>query len=105
MTGPSSDVLDARLLTEAVTTGPLGDIDPTRTLLSLETSGVGGAPSDISRIPAASGPVPAERFAGLAKAKPNKIRKLYFSEDDNYFYITVNGQIPKPFHMDDPPRL
>jgi len=105
VTGPSTDVLDARLLTEAVTTGPIGDVDPTRTLLSIQTSATGAAASDITTLPAASGPPPVERFAGLAQAKPTATRKLYFSEDDTYFYITVNGQIPKPFHMDDPPSI
>jgi FtsP/CotA-like multicopper oxidase with cupredoxin domain len=105
VTGPSTEVLDARLLTEAVTTGPLGDVDPTRTLLSIQTSATGAAASDITTIPAASGTPPVERFAGLAQARPTATRKLYFSEDDTYFYITVNGQIPKPFHMDDPPSI
>ena len=105
MTGPSAGVLDARFLTEAVTTGPLGDVDPTRTLLLIETSTLGAKAADITTVPAASGPPPMERFAGLAQAKPTAIRKLYFSEDDNYFYITVNGQAPKPFDMDDPPSI
>ena len=56
-------------------------------------------------VPAASGPVPTERFAGLANVTPDRTRKLYFSEDETYFYITVNGQKPKPFSMDDPPSI
>jgi len=103
--GPSSDVADARLITEAVTTGPDGDLDPTRTLLSIQTSSAGARSSDITHVPTASGPRPAERFAGLANVTPNRTRKLYFSEDETYFYITVNGQTPKPFSMDDPPSI
>jgi len=78
MTGPSAGVLDARFLTEAVTTGPLGDVDPTRTLLLIETSTLGAKAADITTVPAASGPPPMERFAGLAQAKPTAIRKLLF---------------------------
>jgi FtsP/CotA-like multicopper oxidase with cupredoxin domain len=105
VTGPSADVADARLLTEAVTTGPIGDIDPTRTLLSIQKTDTHQATKGLPKLPAVSGPPPAERFAGLAEAKPTATRKLYFSEDDTYFYITVAGQTPKPFSMDDPPSI
>jgi len=103
--GPSTDVTDARLITEAVNTGPIGDIDPTRTLLSIQTSADGAASSDVTTVPAVSGPAPKERFAGLAQATPDRTRKLYFSEDGTYFYITVAGQTPRPYHMDDPPAI
>ncbi|HEY2713829.1 MAG TPA: multicopper oxidase domain-containing protein [Chthoniobacterales bacterium] len=105
VTGPSADVVDARLLTEAVTTGPIGDIDPTRTLLNIQKTNTNDATKVLPKLPAVSGPPPAERFAGLAEAKPTATRKLYFSEDDTYFYITVAGQTPKPFSMDDPPSI
>lgn len=105
VTGPSSQVEDARLVTMAVDTGPLGDDDPTRTLLDITTSASGPASSDVTTVPAVSGPPPAERFAGLANAKPTMTRQLYFSEDNHYFYITVDGQKPRPFQMDDPPSI
>jgi FtsP/CotA-like multicopper oxidase with cupredoxin domain len=103
--GPSTKVTDARLITEAVNTGPVGDTDPTRTLLSIQTSPDEAASSNVTRIPGVSGPPPKERFAGLAQARPDQTRKLYFSEDGTYFYITVAGQTPKPYNMDDPPSI
>jgi FtsP/CotA-like multicopper oxidase with cupredoxin domain len=105
ITGPSTDVKDARLVTEAVTTGPDGDVDPTRTLLLIEPSARDEVAAKLPRVPAVSGPPPAERFAGLAEATPTAARKLHFSEDGTYFYITVAGQTSKPFHMDDPPSI
>ena len=39
----------------------------------------------------------AERFRGLAEATPKTSRKLFFSEDDQYFYITVDGETPEPY--------
>jgi FtsP/CotA-like multicopper oxidase with cupredoxin domain len=105
VTGPSADVAFANLITEAVNTGPIGDQDPTRTLLSIQTSPNGAAASDTTTVPAASGAPPKERFAGLAKTKPDTTRKLYFSEDDTFFYITVDGQRPRPFSPDEPPAI
>jgi len=103
--GPSTDVADARLVTRAVNTGPIGDDDPERTLLSIQASADGAPSSDVTTVPAVSAPPPKERFAGLAQATPVRKRKLYFSEDDTNFYITVDGQVPKPYSMDDPPAI
>jgi FtsP/CotA-like multicopper oxidase with cupredoxin domain len=105
VTGPGSTVADARLLTAAVNTGPDGDVDPTRTLFTIETSAAGAGAADLIITPKSLGPPPAERFAGLAEAKVDRTRRLYFSEDGTYFYITVAGQTPKPYSMDDPPSI
>ena len=105
VTGPSSDVKVARLMTRKVDTGPGGDLSSNRPLFDIVTSEAGAAPSDITMVPAVSGPPPPERFAGLADAKPTATRKLYFSESDKYLFITVEGQKPKPYHMDDPPAI
>jgi FtsP/CotA-like multicopper oxidase with cupredoxin domain len=105
VTAPSSDVKVARLETIKVDTGPGGDLSYTRPLFRIGTSEAGAAPSDITMVPAVSGPPPAERFAGLADAKPTATRKLYFSENDKYLFITVEGQRPKPYQMDDPPAI
>ena len=104
-TGPSSDVKVARLMTRKVDTGPGGDLSYTRPLFNIVTSEAGAAASDITMVPAVSGPPPAARFAGLAEAVPTTTRKLYFSENDTYLFITVDGQRPKPYHMDDPPAI
>ena len=105
MTGPSTQVADARLLTQAVTTGPIGDLDPTRSLLSIKVSSSDEASSHLPILPAATGHRPAERFAGLDQATATAKRKLFFSEDDTNFYITVDGHKPHAYHMDDPPSI
>jgi FtsP/CotA-like multicopper oxidase with cupredoxin domain len=105
VTGPAAETRKALLMTHYVFTGPGGDSDPTRPLFTITTSDTGAAPSDVTRVPAVSGPPPAERFAGLANARATATRKLYFSENDSYFFITVDGQRPRPYHMDDPPAI
>jgi FtsP/CotA-like multicopper oxidase with cupredoxin domain len=105
VTGPTSDVKKALLLTENVDTGPGGDTDPTRPIFTINTSELGAKSSDFTRVPAVSGPPPPKRFAGLAEAQPTAARKLFFSEDENYLYITVDGETPKPYSMDDPPSI
>ena len=105
VTGPSSEVKNAVLMTRTVDTGPAGDSDPQRPLFTIKTSSAGAKPSDFTRVPAVSGPPLGKRFADLADAKPTGARKLFFSEDDNYLYITVDGKTPKPYAMDDPPAI
>jgi FtsP/CotA-like multicopper oxidase with cupredoxin domain len=103
VTGPPSTARVARLVTRRVDTGPGGDPDPLRPLFTISTS---AAPNVVNRkMPEVSGPPPPQRFAGLFDAKPTKTRTLYFSEDDTNFYITVDGQTPKPYSMDDPPAI
>ncbi|HYA23945.1 MAG TPA: multicopper oxidase domain-containing protein [Terriglobales bacterium] len=62
------------------------------------------------RLPAASAPITATRFAGLKDATPTAQRKLYFSEnlsDPNniQFFITVAGQKPRLFDPSEPPAI
>ena len=51
------------------------------------------------------------RFAGLATQVPTTTRSLYFSEQSigtnggTQFFITVQGQKPRVFHMSDPPAI
>jgi len=105
ITGPPADVHQARFVTRKVNTGPGGDPDPTRPLFDIIPSEAGAAASDVTMVPAVSGPPPQERFAGLANALSKTTRKLYFSENDKYFFITVDGERPRLFHMDDPPAI
>ncbi len=109
---PALTVKTAEFLTLNINTGPDGDNDPQRTIAILKSS-----PSSVEPpllIPAAAGPVPSERFAGLAEAAPTATRKLYFSEvlsDPNdpdsptNFYITVDGQTPVLFNPNNPPSI
>ena len=105
VTGPPANVREARLITRKVDTGPGGDPDPKRPLFNIDVSESGNVKTRLPKVPATSGPPPAPRFADLTKATPTKTRKLYFSEDDTNFYITVAGQTPKPYDMDDPPAI
>ena len=105
VTGPAEGVGRARLVTRAVDTGPAGDPDPLRPLLTIAPPPAGEKAAVARRLPAVSGPPPAPRFADLGAARPAKNRKLFFSEDDTFFYITVAGQTPKPYSMDDPPAI
>src|SRR5262249_35435710 len=103
--GPSSEVQTAQLFAKHVFTGQAGDVDPSRPIFNIVTSEEGAAKKDYTMVPAVSGPPPAKRFPDLAKVKATTNRKLYFSEDDTYFYITVQGQRPKPYDMDAPPAI
>jgi FtsP/CotA-like multicopper oxidase with cupredoxin domain len=103
VTGPAATAHVARLVTRRVDTGPGGDPDPLRPLFNITTSDTANATS--RKLPKASSPPPPQRFAGLFEAKATKTRTLYFSEDANNFYITVDGQTPKPYNMDDPPAI
>lgn len=105
VTGPSSEVKVAQLFTKHVFSGPGGDPQPSRPIFNIVTSETGAAAKDFTIVPNSTGKIPPTRFGGLAEAKPSKVRKIYFSEDDNYFYITVDGQTPKPYNMDDPPAI
>ncbi len=105
VTGPGPDVKKARLITTRVDTGPGGDPDPARPIFNIATTKNGAAARDVTSVPATSGPPPPQRFPGLDKAEPAKNRKLFFSEDDTYFYITVDGQTPRPYSMDAPPAI
>ncbi len=105
VTGPPAGTKSANFTTRKVDTGPVGDPDPARPLFVITAPREGTAPSSLTTIPAVSGTPPPERFAGLAEAKPAKKRKLFFSEDETYFYITVDGETPRPYQMDDPPSI
>ena len=104
VSGPGPEVKVAGLATALVDTGPGGDPDPARPLFNIVQT-ESGSSRNVTTVPASSGPPPPQRFHDLDKAIPTANRKLYFSEDDQYFYITVAGQTPKPYNMDDPPAI
>ncbi len=103
--GPDSGVKVAGFATAKVDTGPGGDPDPARPLFNIVQTESGSSLRNVTTIPASSGPPPPQRFHDLDKAIPTANRKLYFSEDDQYFYITVDGQTPRPYSMDAPPAI
>ncbi len=112
LTTPSLNTVAAVLKTKNVNTGPDGDNDPERPLVSIrpvfDVSAPALMPDYISAPPGPS------RFANLATCKVSAHRKLYFSEvlsdpnDSNSptnFYITVDGQKPALFSPDNPPAI
>jgi FtsP/CotA-like multicopper oxidase with cupredoxin domain len=98
MVGPPAGV-PGMLITRTVDTGIGGENDPTRPLISITASAQAVDPQ--SRLPAASEPLPAPSRPWLGSVAPVRIRRLYFSEDDQDpnrpqatpgFYLTVEGQ-------------
>jgi FtsP/CotA-like multicopper oxidase with cupredoxin domain len=112
VTGPSSAVTSATLMTLNIDTGPDGDNDPTRPLATVKVSD--DAPEPPVTIPEVFDTPHRQRFAELDREKPTAERTLYFSEvlsdpsDPNSptnFYITVDGQTPTLFSPDNPPAI
>ena len=98
---PSRTVRTARFITWAVNTGPDGDNDPARPLATIVPDLAVGAPAPLST---AAAPPP-NRFQGLARAPLTARRKLYFSENEKQFFVTVDGQKPRVFSPDEPPAI
>ena len=120
VTGPSSTVKNAALLTLNVDTGPIGDNDPQRPLATIQTSNGGHeqatneAEEPDLEMPAVSGAPGPQRFEGLANATPTAQRTLYFSEvlsdpknplSPTNFFITVDGATPELFNPNNPPAI
>ena len=96
----------ALLVTRTVDTGPDGENDPNRALASIITTA--DAPETLARLPSSPEPLPPAALPWVGNVAPTRVRKLYFSEqprdpnDPNSptaFFITVDGQPPKPFDM------
>jgi FtsP/CotA-like multicopper oxidase with cupredoxin domain len=103
VTGPPAGV-PALLVTRTVDTGPGGENDPNRALVSIVASPAAAEPT--SRLPSSPIPLPVSTLPWLGDVAPVRVRKLYFSEkptdpnDPNSpteFYITVDGQAPAVF--------
>ena len=105
VSGPGPEVKVAGLATALVDTGPGGDPDPARPLFDIVQTENGSTLRNVTTVPLSSGPPPPQRFHDLDKAIPTANRKLYFSEDDQYFFITVDGQTPRPYSPDAPPAI
>src|SRR5580698_5042631 len=113
VTGPAASVKSALLSTMSVDTGPGGDNDPARPLASIQVNQ--NASSSVRRlIPEVSALPPPARFGNLAAVTPTTARTIYFSEialdpndpdGDVVFFITVDGQVPRPFEADNPPAI
>jgi FtsP/CotA-like multicopper oxidase with cupredoxin domain len=98
---------EATLITRSVNTGPMGENDPTRPLMSVVSSR--DAPEPESYLPASTEVARTVRsdLPWLGTVSPVRTRKLYFSEmpqnprDPNgpmNFYLTVEGQTQAVFN-------
>jgi FtsP/CotA-like multicopper oxidase with cupredoxin domain len=94
----------ALLVTRAVDTGPAGENDPNRALVSIIATP--DAPEPRTKLSSDPEPPPPATRPWLGNVTPVRVRKLYFSEElqdpndpnsPTTFYITVDGQTPKPF--------
>ena len=82
--GPDTSVVDARLVTVAVNTGPLGDADPFRPLarlLPLADAVPPGWRMPVPLVPPRPLPLPAPAASRLYSSAPNISRRLFFSQD------------------------
>jgi FtsP/CotA-like multicopper oxidase with cupredoxin domain len=102
-TGPPEG-LYGNLITRAVDTGSAGENDPVRPLANIIAKT--GSPEPRSTLPAFQSSLISPTTDWIGNAKPNRTRKLYFSErpsDPNnpnsptVFMITVDGQQPAPY--------
>ncbi len=96
------------LVTRTVDTGPGGENDPNRALARITVSA--DAPDPPSRLPSTAAVRPQPTEPWLGEVAPTRVRHLYFSEklaDPNNptsaveFYLTVDGQTPRMFNMND----
>jgi FtsP/CotA-like multicopper oxidase with cupredoxin domain len=94
----------ALLVTRTVDTGPAGENDPNRALVSIVAKTDASEPRAV--LPSDPDPLTPAARSWVGNVAPVHVRKLYFSErlenpnDPNSattFYLTVDGQTPKPF--------
>ena len=97
-------------LTNGYDTGPVGN--PNNRQYLMKMFGTQDPKAKPHPMPAPAKPnAERQRFAGLLTQQPTTTRKLYFSEQTvgsngpTQYFITVDGQKPKVFHMDDPPAI
>lgn len=102
--------------TNGYDTGPVGDLNGEQVLVKIQTGTLQqqqrlGQTNIAGSQHAAKPPTQPVRFANLANLTPNTNRSIYFSEQNigtnggTQFYVTVQGQTPHLFHMDDPPSI
>jgi FtsP/CotA-like multicopper oxidase with cupredoxin domain len=103
VTGPPAGA-PAVFVTRTVDTGQGGENDPNRALADIV--GDANAPEPQSFLPATREPLPPQKLPWLGDVAPVRVRKLYFSEkladpanpaSATDFYLTVDGDTPKPF--------
>jgi FtsP/CotA-like multicopper oxidase with cupredoxin domain len=111
-TGPSASVKNAALMSLRVDAGPGGGNNPPRTIAAIQASD--DAPEPPVSLPYVSEPAHKQRFAELDREQATAERSLYFSVSTAdpanpgspaKFFITVDGQTPTAFSVDNPPAI
>jgi FtsP/CotA-like multicopper oxidase with cupredoxin domain len=103
VTTPGASVQSAQLVTNNINTGPAGDCDPRRPLIKI--AAVAGTASAAKLAARPLPPGGGRRFARRAGTGTPTPRTVYFSENGENFFMTVDGQIPVPFSPDMPPGI
>jgi FtsP/CotA-like multicopper oxidase with cupredoxin domain len=113
VTGPPVGVA-ATFVNAGFDTGPVGNGNPPQILANVVASN-GAVQQAVQQLAANVAPMSAlpvtQRFSGLAAMKPTTQRKLFFSEaalgtnPPVNFFITVAGQRPRLFSMNEPPNI
>jgi FtsP/CotA-like multicopper oxidase with cupredoxin domain len=97
---PPRSVQVAQLMTQLINTGPLGDEDPTRPLLSMQLAPAGmAAAANTAAIPDSVVPGYAaldttkQLFGGISSQRPALTRTIFFEElqDGSAFFINFSG--------------
>ncbi|WP_407147107.1 multicopper oxidase family protein [Bradyrhizobium sp. ORS 86] len=101
--GPSAGA-SALLVTRAVDTGPAGENDPNRALMTITGTTDAGEPQ--ATLPIAAEPLPPPDLPWVGDVAPVRVRKLFFSErpenpndpsSRTQFFLTIDGNTPRPF--------
>jgi len=102
----------ASLVTLNIDTGPIGDVDPTRTIATIKTDN----PTQLPKVPPVAKQMPNAMDAAqqLGNQQPTTHRTLYFFEvlsdptnpnSPTNFYITVDGAPLQLFDPNNPPAI
>ncbi|MGD0192139.1 MAG: multicopper oxidase domain-containing protein [Rhizomicrobium sp.] len=108
VTGPGTNVHSAQLIEDRIDTGPAGDSDPYRPLVTIQTT---QQALNLPVTPGPTGPPAKQRFANLLLQKVTAKRSLYFDERNfagggqTLFFITVKGQNEVQFNANLPPAI
>ncbi len=110
MQGPAAGGAEV-FQTAGYDTGPVGNSNPQMILANIVPVANALEPAAIPRAATAAHSTQAPRFGGLLTQAPTAQRKLYFAEatqgsnGPTEYFITVEGQQPKLFNVNDPPAI
>jgi FtsP/CotA-like multicopper oxidase with cupredoxin domain len=109
MTGPPAGTTNATFITQGFNTGPVGNANTPQILADILPTATASQAAIV--VPPAPALRVTQRFSGLSAIQPTTTRSLYFSEaplgtnPPVNFFLTVTGQQPKEFKMNEPPAI